>query len=80
MALFERFRPGHSRQSDLYATETFAGEPVVPENTVRSMIERMVQLNLIDAKAAQATPVSAYFDNTFVAELKQSGFLDNPWK
>jgi hypothetical protein len=40
----------------------------------------MAQLNMIDAKAAQSMPASAYFDNSFVAELKQSGFFDALWK
>ena len=72
--------PDLLRQSYLYVTESFVREPFVPEGTVRSMVERMAQLNLIDAKSAQAMPASAYFDNSFVAELKQSGFLDNLWK
>jgi len=72
--------PDLLRQSYLYVTENFVREPFVPESTVRSMVEKMAQLNLIDPKAAQATPASAYFDNSFVAELKQSGFLDNLWK
>jgi ABC-type nitrate/sulfonate/bicarbonate transport system substrate-binding protein len=40
----------------------------------------MVQVNMIDAKSAQSVPTSAYFDNSFVTELKQSGFLDSVWK
>jgi len=72
--------PDLLRQSYLYVTESFVREPFVPESTVRSIVERMVQLNLVDAKAAQSTPTTAYFDNTFVAELKQSGFLDSLWK
>jgi len=68
------------RQSYLYVTETFVREPFVPESTMQSMVQRMVQVNMIDAKSAQTTPTSAYFDNSYVAELKQSGFLDNLWK
>jgi ABC-type nitrate/sulfonate/bicarbonate transport system substrate-binding protein len=68
------------RQSYLYVTETFVREPFVPESTMQSMVQRMVQVNMIDAKSAQTTPTSAYYDNSYVAELKQSGFLDNLWK
>jgi ABC-type nitrate/sulfonate/bicarbonate transport system substrate-binding protein len=68
------------RQSYLYVVETFAREPFVPESTMQAMVQRMVQINMIDAKSAQTTPTSAYFDNSYVAELKQSGFLDNIWK
>ncbi|MGZ8446105.1 MAG: ABC transporter substrate-binding protein [Candidatus Binatia bacterium] len=68
------------RQSFSYVTENFAKDPSVPENVVQSMVQRMAQLNMIDAKAAQSTPTSAYYDNSFVNELKQSGFLDSAWK
>ena len=72
--------PELQRQSYQYVVETFVREPFVPESAMQSMVQRMVQVNMIDAKSAQATPTSAYFDNSFVAELKQSGFLDNVWK
>ena len=68
------------RQSYLYVAESFARDPSVPENVIQSMVQRMAQLNMVDAKSAQATPVGAYYDNSFVAELKQSGFLDSVWK
>ena len=47
---------------------------------LRRIARRMAQLNMIDAKAAQATPVGAYYDNSFVNEIKSSGFLENVWK
>jgi ABC-type nitrate/sulfonate/bicarbonate transport system substrate-binding protein len=68
------------RQSYLYVVDTFAREPFVPESAMQAMVQRMVQVNMIDGKAAQATPISAYYDNSYVAELKQTGFLDNIWK
>jgi len=68
------------RQSYAYVTENFARDPAVPESVIQSMVQRMAQLNMIDAKAAQATPTSAYYDNTYVNEVKQSGFLDSVWK
>jgi NitT/TauT family transport system substrate-binding protein len=68
------------RQSYLYVMETFVREPFVPESTIRSMVQRMVQVNMIDAKSAQSMPMTAYFDNSFVSELKQSGFLETVWR
>ena len=68
------------RQSYSYVTETFVREPFVPESTMQAMVQRMVQVNMIDAKSAQATPVTAYFDNSYVAELKQRGVLDSIWR
>jgi NitT/TauT family transport system substrate-binding protein len=72
--------PDLQRQSYQYIGETFVREPFVPESTMQSMVQRMVQVNMIDAKSAQTTPTTAYFDNSYVAELKQSGFLDSVWK
>jgi NitT/TauT family transport system substrate-binding protein len=72
--------PDLLRQSYLYVTESFVKEPLVPESTVRSLVQRMAQLNMIDTKAAQSIPTTAYYDNSFVAELKDSGFLANLWK
>lgn len=72
--------PDVLRQSYLYVTETFVREPWVPESAMQSMVQRMVQVNMIDSKAAQTTPIGAYYDNSYVAELKQSGFLDSIWK
>jgi NitT/TauT family transport system substrate-binding protein len=72
--------PDVLRQSYLYVTETFVREPFVPESTMQSMVQRMVQVNMIDTKSAQSVPTSAYFDNSFVTELRQSGFLDSVWK
>jgi ABC-type nitrate/sulfonate/bicarbonate transport system substrate-binding protein len=68
------------RQSYLYVAETFAREPFVPESVMQAMVQRMVEVNMIDGKSAHATPISAYFDNSYVAELKHSGFLDKIWK
>jgi ABC-type nitrate/sulfonate/bicarbonate transport system substrate-binding protein len=68
------------RQSYLYVTSNFARDPAVPDYVIQSMVQRMVQLNMIDAKSAQATPTSVYYDNSYVNELKQSGFLDAIWK
>ena len=62
------------RQSYAYVTENFARDPSVPDNVVQSMVQRMAQLNMIDAKSAQSTPTSAYYDNSFVNELKAIRF------
>jgi ABC-type nitrate/sulfonate/bicarbonate transport system substrate-binding protein len=68
------------RQSYGYVTETFVREPFVPEGTMQAMVRRMVQVNMIDQKSAQSTPISAYFDNSYVSELKKNGVLENIWK
>lgn len=72
--------PDLLRRSYQYIGEAFVREPFVPEKTMQAMLQHMIQLNMIDAKSAQALPLEAYFDNSFVTELKQSGFLDTVWK
>jgi ABC-type nitrate/sulfonate/bicarbonate transport system substrate-binding protein len=63
-----------------FATENYSKEGLVPEGALRSMTKQMVQSNLVDAKAAAATPVTAYFDNRYVEEVKRSGFFDQLWR
>lgn len=67
-------------RSYTYVCESFVKEPFVPESTVHSLVQRMMQLNMIDSKTAEAIPTSAYYDNSYVAELKNSGVLDRIWK
>jgi ABC-type nitrate/sulfonate/bicarbonate transport system substrate-binding protein len=67
-------------QSYRFATENYSKEGIVPEPALRGMVKQMVQSNLIDAKAAAATPVTAYYDNRYVEEVKRSGFFDQLWR
>jgi len=67
-------------QSYLYVVENFAREPSVPPGAMQWMAQQLAQMNLVDAKALQNTPTSAFFDNSYVDELKQSGFFDSLWK
>jgi len=63
-----------------FAAESFAKEPLVPEAAIRDIVKELVQANLVDAKAAAATPMSAYYDNRYVDELRRSGFFSQLWK
>jgi ABC-type nitrate/sulfonate/bicarbonate transport system substrate-binding protein len=63
-----------------FATENYAREGAVPEAALGSMVKQMVQSNLIDAKLAANTPLTAYYDNRYVEEVKRSGFFDQLWK
>src|SRR3989442_882137 len=67
-------------QSYLYVSENFAREPFVPPGAMQWMAQQLAQMNLVDAKALQTTPNSAFFDNSFVEELKHSGFFESLWK
>jgi ABC-type nitrate/sulfonate/bicarbonate transport system substrate-binding protein len=68
------------QQSYLYVVENFAREPAVPPSAMQWMAQQLAQMNLIDAKALQSTSPSAFYDNSYVDELKQSGFFENLWK
>ena len=63
-----------------FATENYAKEGYVQEGALRAMTKQMVASNLVDAKAASSTPVTAYFDNRYVDEVKRSGFFDQLWR
>ena len=67
-------------QSYRFATETFAKEPLVSPGAIRSMVRQMVQSNMADSRAASSLPLTAYYDNSFVDELKRSGFFEELWK
>lgn len=63
-----------------FAAESFAKEPLVPEAAIRDIVKEMVQANLVEAKAAAATPLTAYYDNRYVEELRRTGFFAQLWK
>jgi ABC-type nitrate/sulfonate/bicarbonate transport system substrate-binding protein len=63
-----------------FSTENFAKEGYVPEAALRGMVKQMVQSNLIDGKTAANTPLTAYYDNRYVDEVKRSGFFDQLWR
>jgi len=63
-----------------FATENYSKEGFVPEAAIGSMVKQMVQSNIVDAKIAANTPLTAYYDNRYVEEVKRSGFFDQLWK
>jgi ABC-type nitrate/sulfonate/bicarbonate transport system substrate-binding protein len=72
--------PDLAEQLYRVATENYSKEGIVPEAALRGMVKQMVQSNLIDAKIAASTPMTAYYDNRYVEEVKRSGFFDQLWK
>jgi NitT/TauT family transport system substrate-binding protein len=67
-------------QSYRFALEIFVKDPTVTPGSIQPIVQQSAQWNLIDAKAANATPLSAYYDNSYVDEIKRSGFLAELWK
>ena len=72
--------PDLLEQAYLFASENYAKEGLVNEGALRSMVKQMVQSNLIDPKLAGSTPITAYYDNRYVEEVKRSGFFDQLWR
>jgi ABC-type nitrate/sulfonate/bicarbonate transport system substrate-binding protein len=67
-------------QSYRFALDIFVKDPTVTPGSIQPIVQQSAQWNLIDAKAAGATPLSAYYDNSYVEEIKRSGFLAELWK
>jgi ABC-type nitrate/sulfonate/bicarbonate transport system substrate-binding protein len=67
-------------QSYRFALDIFVKDPTVMPGSIQPIVQQSAQWNLIDAKAANSTPLSAYYDNSYVDEIKRSGFLAELWK
>jgi len=67
-------------QTHRFATDIFVKDPTVTPDSIRPIVQQATEFNLIDAKLAANTPVSAYYDNSYVEEIKRSGWLAELWK
>lgn len=63
-----------------YTVGNFPKEPFVPVAAIQSMLQQMIQMDLVDLGAANRTPLTAIFDNRFVQELKDAGFFGQLWR
>lgn len=63
-----------------FATDSFGRDPAMPRDAVANMARLMGEFGLVDKAQAANTPPEAYYDNSYVDELKQSGFLKELWK
>src|SRR5215813_6382340 len=60
--------------------EAFAKDPRIPPEVFKDLAEQLVGLKMIDAIAAQKTPLIAYYDNRYVDELEKAGFFKRLWQ
>jgi NitT/TauT family transport system substrate-binding protein len=67
-------------QTYRFALDIFIKDPTVTPSSIQPIVQQSAQFNLIDAKAASSTPISAYYDNSYVEEIKRSGWLADLWK
>jgi NitT/TauT family transport system substrate-binding protein len=63
-----------------FGVETLNRDPTIPREAVVSMIRLMADLNLLDRTAAANASPETFYDNSFVDEMKKSGFLRDLWK
>jgi ABC-type nitrate/sulfonate/bicarbonate transport system substrate-binding protein len=63
-----------------FGLETLNKDPTVPREGIVSMVRLMADLGLVDRSAAANTPPEAFYDNSFVDEMKRTGFLRELWK
>jgi ABC-type nitrate/sulfonate/bicarbonate transport system substrate-binding protein len=67
-------------QTYRFALDIFIKDPTVTANSIRPIVQQSAEFNLVDAKAASSTPLTAYYDNSYIEELKRSGWLAELWK
>jgi ABC-type nitrate/sulfonate/bicarbonate transport system substrate-binding protein len=67
-------------QTYRFALDIFIKDPTVTTNSIRPIVQQSAEFNLVDAKAAGTTPLTAYYDNSYVEELKRSGWLAELWR
>ena len=67
-------------QTYRFALDIFIKDPTVTADSIRPIVQQSAQFNLVDAKLANSTPLTAYYDNSYVDELKRSGWLADLWK
>ena len=63
-----------------FGLDTLNRDPTIPREAIVSMVRLMADLNLIDRAAVANPPPEAYYDNSFIDEMKTSGFLRELWK
>lgn len=63
-----------------FGLETLNRDPMIPKEAIASMVRLMADLGLVDRSAAANTPPEAFYDNSFVDEMKRTGFLRELWK
>jgi ABC-type nitrate/sulfonate/bicarbonate transport system substrate-binding protein len=67
-------------QTHKFALDVFVKDPTVTPGSIQPIVQQSAQFNLIDAKLAGSTPIGAYYDNSYVDEIKRSGWLTDLWR
>ena len=67
-------------QTHKFALDIFVKDPAVTPASIQPIVQQSAQFNIVDAKLAGSTPLSAYYDNSYIDEIKRSGFFAQLWK
>jgi ABC-type nitrate/sulfonate/bicarbonate transport system substrate-binding protein len=67
-------------QTHKFALDIFVKDPTVTPGSIQPIVQQSAQFNLIDAKVAASTPIAAYYDNSYIDEIKRSGWLAELWR
>jgi ABC-type nitrate/sulfonate/bicarbonate transport system substrate-binding protein len=67
-------------QTHKFALDIFVKDPTVTPASIQPIVQQSAQFNLVDAKLAASTPLSAYYDNSYIDEIKRSGWLVELWR
>jgi NitT/TauT family transport system substrate-binding protein len=67
-------------QSYRFALDIYVKDPTVTPSSIQPIVQQAAEWNQIDAKLASATPTSAYYDNSYIEEIKKSGFFAQLWR
>jgi ABC-type nitrate/sulfonate/bicarbonate transport system substrate-binding protein len=78
----------YTRQSDpeildrtyKFALDVFVKDPTVTAASIQPIVQQSTEFNVVDAKLAASTPIGAYYDNSYIDEIKKSGFFTQLWK
>ena len=67
-------------QSYRFALDIYVKDPTVTASSIQPIIQQAAEWQQIDAKLAASTPTSAYYDNSYIEEIKKSGFYAQLWR
>ena len=63
-----------------FALDIFVKDPTVTSASIQPIVQQSAEFNVVDAKLASNTPIGAYYDNSYIEEIKKSGFFTQLWK
>ena len=80
LAKYTQTDPQQLDRSYRFALETVMTDPTIPREAMTSMARLMGEQGLVDRAAVATTPPEAFYDNSYIDEIKQAGFLRELWK